>query len=74
MKPSKLTFGERLKFLRELRNIDQATLAKHLGISTASVSYYENGKNLPFSNNLIAIADYFDVTLDFLVGRPSRGT
>ena len=62
-------FGKRLKELREERNISQPVLAKELGVSRAIVSFWENGLREPTLSNLIAIADYFDESLDYLAGR-----
>ena len=61
-----------VKKLKELRNkegISQQKLANELGISQQSVNKYENHSIEPDISTLIAIADYFDVTLDYLVGR-----
>lgn len=61
-----------IKNLKELRNekgISQQALANILGISQQSVNKYENHDVEPDITTLIAIADYFTVTLDYLVGR-----
>ena len=59
-------FKHRLKKLRGGEN--QATVAKELGISRASLSYYENGERKPDINVLYTIASYFDVSTDYLLG------
>lgn len=68
MKPS-FVFGESLKELRTDKKIGQTTLAKAIGVSSGIISLWENGLREPSLSNLIALADYFGVTLDYLVGR-----
>lgn len=58
-----------LKELRAKKGISQQGLAEAIGISQQSVNKYENHKIEPDIATLIKIADYFDVTLDYLVGR-----
>ena len=43
-----------------------------LGVTRWSVHNYETGKNRPDYDGLLALADYFDVSLDYLVGRSDR--
>lgn len=61
-------FGERLKQLRTEKNIGQNQLAKDLGLSNASISYWETGKQLPTIEAVYKIAAYFDVSADYLLG------
>lgn len=60
-----------LKELRTKQNISQQQLARILGISQQSVNKYENHKVEPDIATLIAIADHFSVSIDYLVGRHS---
>lgn len=62
-------FRERLRGLLEGRGVS-AGLADALGVTRASISLYTTGKRktLPTLGNLIKIADYFDTSLDYLVG------
>lgn len=62
-------FSERLTQLRDERGVSQATVSKVLGVSRYSVYAYEKGKSAPTLDGLVALADYFDVTLDYLLGR-----
>lgn len=65
-----MTFGERLRELREARNVTQKTLAAVLGVSPRMVSFYESGAHfLSDERQLCKLADYFDVTTDYLLGR-----
>lgn len=62
--------SERLYTLRKKRGISQEQLAEALGVSRQSVSKWESGASTPESDRLIAISEYFDVSLDALL----RGT
>ena len=63
-----MTF-EKIKNLREDRDLKQETLAEMLGVRQTTYSKYELGKiNVPIEM-LIKIADFYGVTLDYLVGR-----
>lgn len=58
-----------LKAIRHARGISQQTLANAMGITQQSINKYENHKIEPDIDTLIALADYFDVTVDYLIGR-----
>ena len=58
----------RLVKLRKERNITQRRLAVDLGIEQASISSYECGKYLPTVEVLIKLANYFGVSIDYLLG------
>ena len=62
-------FGERLKELRQENGIGQVELAKKINVSKGIISFWENGLREPNMSNLISLADFFCVTLDYLVGR-----
>ena len=62
-------FPERLKQLRGEYNTTQVQLAAAVGLTDRACQKYEYGKIQPTLPVLIAIADYFDVSLDYLVGR-----
>ena len=59
----------RIKDLREDRDLRQTDLAKATGIDQRTISNYETGKSSPDAYALIKLADYFNVSIDFLVGR-----
>jgi len=62
--------GQRIKTLREQRGMSQAALARALGASANAINYLELGSTkAPHIDRLIAIADLFNVSLDYLVGR-----
>jgi transcriptional regulator with XRE-family HTH domain len=62
-------FPERLKKLRQTKGITQKQLAFHFGLTERGYQRYENGTSTPYFKTLIALADYFNVSLDYLVGR-----
>ena len=59
----------RIRDLREDRDMRQSDLAKATGIDQRTISNYETGKTSPDAESLIALADFFDVTIDYLLGR-----
>ena len=61
--------AENLKYLRKLKSISQREIAKELNISHGAWGNYEAGTREPSIEMLIKICDYFDVSMDFLVGR-----
>lgn len=62
-------FSSRLYELLEEREVTQLQLAKAVGISGPTVSCYVYGRAVPSVRTLIKIADYFDVSTDYLTGR-----
>ncbi len=61
--------SERLKTLREGRRIYQKEMAELLGLSLRGYQCYEADESEPKLATLIAIADYYQVSIDYLVGR-----
>lgn len=59
----------RFKELKESKNVTYPQIASHLGLQPRTVKGYAGGTIKPDYNKLIAIADYFDVSLDYLTGR-----
>lgn len=71
--PKKETvLGTRLKLLREERRIYQRELAELLGLTLRGYQFYEDGTNEPKVKGLIALADFYGVTIDYLVGRTDK--
>lgn len=62
----------RLKKLRKERNISQLKLALDLNMNQNSISRYENGEREADYATLIKFADYFGVSLDYLLGRTNK--
>ena len=65
----KIEFAERLKALRQEACATQEQLAKIFNTTQRRISYLEQGKVEPDLNLLWKIADYFDVSTDYLIGR-----
>lgn len=63
------TFGNRLKELRKKSNLTQEQLAAKFYLNKSSISRYENGTQVPEHDLLEKIADYFNVSIDYLLGR-----
>ncbi len=61
-------FKDILKELRLEKKIGQIDLAKNIGVSKGIISLWENGLREPSMSNLISLAKFFNVTIDFLVG------
>ena len=61
-------FSKILKNLRQEKNVGQIELAKSVGVSKGIISLWENGLREPNMFSLIKLAQYFDVSIDFLVG------
>jgi transcriptional regulator with XRE-family HTH domain len=65
---------EKLKILRKSLCLTQQQVAMNLGIVQQKYQQYESGKYQPDFETLIRIADYFGVTLDYLLGRTEERT
>lgn len=64
-----MPFGESLLELRRERGVGQVELARAIGVSKGIISLWENGKREPTLSNLIALSEFFQVSLDDLAGR-----
>lgn len=62
-------FGDRLKELRIERQLTQEQLAKIFNTGKASISHYESNKRMPDANTIEKFAEFFDVSVDYLLGR-----
>lgn len=63
-----MNYGERIAELREQRGWTQEELATSVGITRAALSHYENRRKPDFET-LTRLADLFDVSIDYLIGR-----
>lgn len=61
-----------LIFLREQNNTTQKQLAEYLGMTRQGYAHYEQGDREPDPTTLIKLADYFNVTVDYLLGREDK--
>lgn len=64
-----VVFGELMAELRQDRGLTQRELGKILSVSTGTISNYENGVHYPDLEKLVQLADYFQVSTDYLLGR-----
>ena len=64
-----MSFAEHLLQLRKERGLKQPELVEQLGISLRAYQYYERGEREPALSTLIALADFYDISLDDLVCR-----
>jgi len=66
------SFTDRLKQLREESHLTQIELAKKLRMSNGAIGNYESGARHPRQEDMEAIADFFNVSIDYLVGRSDK--
>lgn len=64
-----MTFSEMSRYLRKEKGLSQVELAKALNVSKACISMIEIGKNEPTAITLIKYADFFECSIDYLLGR-----
>lgn len=61
-------FGERLQVLRKSRNLSQKEVAGALNISASVLSNYESSERTPSVENLVALANFYNCSTDYLLG------
>lgn len=66
---NKILFGKKIKELRTSHSVTLQTVGEALGTTKSTISNLERGVKAPSIDMMIALADYFDVSLDYLVGR-----
>lgn len=64
--------GKNIKGLRRQKDVTQEELSEYLNVSFQAISKWERGENLPDINMLVALANYFDVSTDELLGRDKQ--
>ncbi len=70
--PSKNIFKQRLVQLREENNLTQKKLAEIIYMNNRTINHYETGIREPDFDTLITLADFFDVSTDYLLGRTEK--
>lgn len=70
-----MKIGDKLTYLRNSNNLSQAELAKKLNISRSSIGMFESNARIPTTDTLVRYAQFFEVSLDYLLGnkRPVKG-
>ncbi|ACD53649.1 helix-turn-helix domain-containing protein [Clostridium botulinum] len=63
------TLADRIKDLRKSKKLTQTDLGRILGVGKTTISMYENGNSTPNDEIKFKIAAFFDVTLDYLLGK-----
>lgn len=71
MKTKRPIIGQRLAELRCERGLTQEHLAAEVGVSTRTVGNIERDESTPTLAIIVGLADYFEVSVDFLIGRSS---
>lgn len=66
------TFATRLRRLRERRKISRFVLSELCGLSKNQIARYERGERAPTADALCALAEYFDVSVDYLLCRDEK--
>lgn len=61
-----------LKKLRKDRHITQIALQMHTGIEQALISKFENGERIPPTETLVILADFYGVSVDYILGRTDK--
>jgi len=67
-----MTIGEKISRERRLNGLTQEGLAKKVGISRSALSHYEKDRREPDYETLDELADFFEVSTDFLLGRTDK--
>lgn len=62
-------FKNNLKMLRQEKNIGQVELSEKIGVSKGIISLWESGKREPTMSSLISLSNFFNVSIDYLVGK-----
>ena len=65
-------FAEKIRELRLEHGLTQDEVGKIIGVKRYSVYSYEKGRACPEMKNLVALADYFEVSMDYLAGRTDK--
>jgi len=69
-----MDFKERLRELRKKRGLSQVTLAEKVGLSKSTIGAYETGDITPSVDALNLLADFFNVDIDYLLGKEAGST
>lgn len=68
-----MSFGDRLRMLREDKDVTQKELGNAVGVSDRVIGYYESNDRFPKDESTLKkLADYFDVPTDYLLGRVDK--
>lgn len=62
-----MKIGDKIRYLRRKENINQAELARRLGVSTSTVGFWEIGRRVPDIELLVKLSEIFNVSTDYLL-------
>lgn len=65
-------FAEQLKTLRKINGLTQKELAEEVGVQQGAINKWESKQTEPNIEKLVKLADYFDVSVDYLLGRKKK--
>ena len=65
-------FQDRFIQLLQQHDLTAYKLSKETGITQGMISYWKNGERMPSAENLIVLADYFNCSVDYLLGRTTN--
>ena len=65
-----MTFGEKLRLLREARELNQTELGRAVNMTQRKISYMENGRYEPSLDDIKSLCRFFHVSADYLLGFP----
>ena len=65
---------DKIKLLRERKGLTQAELARHLGVTRSGVNAWEMGISIPSTQYIVELAQFFDVSADYLLGLEHTAT
>lgn len=69
---TEMTFGEKIRNLREDNDINQTQLGEHTGMTQRKISYIECGKCEPSIDDIKSLCSFFKVSADYLLGLPEN--
>ncbi|MCL2697613.1 MAG: helix-turn-helix transcriptional regulator [Oscillospiraceae bacterium] len=64
-----INFAEHIRNIRKSKSLTQKEVAEGIGVDECVYQRYENNKAKPSFENIIALADFFDISADYLLGR-----
>ncbi|MBQ4145887.1 MAG: helix-turn-helix transcriptional regulator [Clostridia bacterium] len=67
-----MEFSQRLQQLREKKKISRRVTSELCGLATDSVRKYERGESEPTLSSLVALAEFFGVSVDYLLGKEEK--
>lgn len=70
----KVDFSDRIRLLRESRNMTQSELGRKINVTKAVISSYETGLHYPRHDALVKMAEFFGVSMDYMYGMTDKAS